>query len=262
MSVSDLRAFLTALGFAIAVVGALMDAAPAAGEDFRIDNKVYAEGRKEPMNVSTSIFQGGVLFDFMQQPEEITILDRDAKRFVLLDVRRKIRTELPLAAVTDFAERLKQKLEESDDPFVKFQVDPKFEEKFNPSTGELTLTSPWMTYRIQTQSAESREMAAQYREASDWLTRLNTVLNPGARLPSPRLLVNEALAKRDLMAREVHLTTTAKKSTPPKRIVVRSEHQLARQLTEADQTRVKQARQYAAEFRTVVFSEYRKPADR
>ena len=181
---------------------------------------------------------------------------------MLLDVRRKIRTELPLPEVTAFAERLKQRAEKSDDPFVKFQANPKFEEHFKPSTGELTLTSQWRTFRIRTQSAESREIAAQYREASDWLTRLNTVLNPGSRLPAPRLAVNEALAKRDLTAREVSLTTTAKKSLPPKKAVVRSEHQLTRQLTEADQARVKQAQQYVTDFRPVGFDEYRKPAGR
>ena len=68
MSCSDLRGFLPALCCVIPLTGVLACALPAAAEDFRIDNKVYAEGRKEPVSVSTSIFHGGMLFDFMQQP--------------------------------------------------------------------------------------------------------------------------------------------------------------------------------------------------
>jgi hypothetical protein len=246
----------------IPLAGVVVSALPAAAEDFRIDNKVYVEGRKEPVSSSTTIFHDGVLFDFMQQPEEITIFNEAGKRFVLLDVRRKVSAELPLAAVTDFADRLRQRAEKSDEPLVKFQADPKFDEKFDPSTGDLTLSSPWMTYRIKTQNAETRELAAQYRKVSDWLARLNTVLNPGSRLPAPRLLVNEALAKRDLTAREVRLTTTAKKAPSSKDTAVRSEHRLSQQLTAADLARVKQAQQYATDFRPVGFDEYRKAGGR
>lgn len=256
------RTLLPALRFAIPLAGALVSALPAAAEDFRIDNKVYTEGRKEPATVSLTIIHDGMLYDFMQQPEEITILDEAGKRFVLLDVRRKIAADLPLAAVTDFADRLGRRAEKSDDPLVKFQADPKFDEKFDPSTGELTLSSPSMTYRVKTLSAPNRELAAQYREASDWLTRLNTVLNPGSRLPGPRLLVNEALAKRDLTAREVELTTTVKKTLSSKKTVVRSEHQLSRQLNASDLARVKQAQQYVTDFRPVGFDEYRRPDGR
>jgi hypothetical protein len=262
MCCPDLRGFLPALYSLIPLTGVLAFTLPAAADDFRIDNKVYVEGQKEPVGASTTIFRGGVLFDFMQQPEEITILDENGKRFILLDVRRKIRADLPLPAVADFADRLKRRAEESDDPFVKFQADPKFDEQFNPSTGEVTLASQWMTYRIKTQSAENRETAAQYREVSDWLARLNTVLNPGTRLPATRLLVNEALAKRDLTASEVQLTTTAKNGLLSKKTLTWSKHQFSRQLTEADQARVKQAHEYAAKFRTVGFSEYRKPAEK
>ena len=50
---------------------------------------------------------------------------------------------------------------------MRFAADPKFKTTFSDE-GELTLSSQYVTYTLQTIPANSAEAAAQYREFSDW----------------------------------------------------------------------------------------------
>ena len=73
------------------------------------------------------------------------------------------------------------------DPLKRFLVDPRFEEQFDESTGELTLSSQWMTYRVLIETREEAAVADQYRDFADWQVQLNTLLNPGSKPPFARL---------------------------------------------------------------------------
>ncbi len=229
-------------------------------EDFRIENEVFLSGSKRPDSRSTTIFHGGVVYDYLEQPPEVIVFDRQAGRFALLDTARRVRTELTTREVLDFSRRLQQRAQAHQDPFVKFLAAPQFEEHYDKASGELTLSSPWMTYRLLLVDAESRVISQQYREFSDWYARLNTLLSPGSKPPFARLAVNEALARREATAREVHLTLTPKKSIPPKRTTVRSKHQLVRHLAEADRDRLTQTQQFIKIFKPVEFEQYRRSA--
>lgn len=200
------------------------------------------------------------MYDFLQEPEEIIIFDKPHGRFVLLDGRRRVRAELRTGEVADFTQQLKQRAENHEDPSIKFMAAPKFDSRQEQNSGKLILSSAWMNYRIETTSAGSREVAEQYREFSDWLTRLNALLNPGSRLPFGRLAVNAILAERGAIAREVELTITPKKGSPDKPTTMRSEHQLRHGLAAADLARVKQAQQYLESFKLVGFKAYRRAA--
>jgi len=153
---------------------------------------------------------------------------------------------------------LQRRAEAHPDPFIKFLAAPRFDEHFDKASGELTLSCPWMTYRLVLVDAESRAISQQYREFSDWYARLNTLLNPGSKPPFARLAVNGALARREATAREVRLTLTPQKGLPPKRTTIRSSHRLVRRLAKADLDRVAQTRQFMEIFKPVSFKEYRR----
>jgi hypothetical protein len=70
----------------------------------------------------------------------------------------------------------------------------------------LTLTSPHITYRLETVPARTAETVQQYREFSDWYARFNAMFNLGSTPPFPRLAVNKELARRGLVPTEVTLT--------------------------------------------------------
>ncbi len=250
------------LSLAFAVGGILAAARPVAGEDFCVENKVFSGNGKQPVSQSTTIFVGGMVYDYLREPDEVVVFDKAAGRFVLLDMDHKVRTEVTTKKVEDWTSELQRRAASHPDPFLKFLANPKFTETYDVATDILTLGSPWLTYRLVLAGTDSPAVAQQYQEFSDWYCRLNTVLNPGSKPPAARLAVNEALARRKATAREVYLTLTPKGGFPARRTKVRSEHQLLTQVAEADKIRVGQTRQFMAIFQAVSFEKYRETLDR
>jgi len=239
-------------------VGAFGARAPAAQPRFRVENKVFVEGEKEPRIRTTTIFYDGVVYDFLEDPAEITVLDVARGRFVLLDRTRKVRTELTTRRVADFSQRLKKWAQGQSDPFLKFLADPQFDVQHDEATGESSFTSPWMTYRLITIDANSGDISRQYREYSDWYCQLNALLNPGTRPPFARMIVNAALEQRGRFPGEVHLTLRPKKGLLAKQITARSEHLLVRRLVESDLQRIAQTGRLMALYTAVDFKEYQR----
>jgi len=227
-------------------------------DDFRVENQVFLGKEKEPVSRSTTIFHEGVVYDYMQEPSEAIVFDKAAGRFILLDMARRMQSELTTEQVATFAERLRRTAGAQEDPFLQFLAAPKFDEQFDKEAGSLSLTSPWMTYRLLLVDAGSPAIAQQYREFSDWYARLNSMLHPGSKPPFARLLLNEALVRYTVVPREVELTVTPKKSFPPKKTTFRSRHELARRVAQSDLDRVTQTREFMAIFQRVAFEQYRK----
>ena len=135
--------------------------------DFRIENRVFVEGEKEPQSRSLTLFQAGIVYDFMSEPSEVTIFDKAAGRFILLNMAKREQTEVTSAEIDAFIEKLKRLANKQKDPLNKFFADPKFEERFGAAGGELSLTSPWVTYRVVTEAAKDSTVSADYRDFSD-----------------------------------------------------------------------------------------------
>jgi hypothetical protein len=256
MRTSWSSAVLALLVVFAAAVGLAADATEAGSEGFRIENKVFVDNAKEPHAESTTIFYHGVVYDYLKKPAEITVFDGAHRRFILLDTTRRVQTEVSTDKVVSFLEGLQRWVAQQSEPFVRFLGEPEFEERFDEASGELSLSSPWMTYRLATIDAESEAASRQYREFSDWYCRLNTLVTPGARPPFARLLVNAALEKRQRFPTEVELTIRTRKGIPPKKTTIRGEHQLVRRLVESDRDRVAQTGQFMAIFKSVDFREY------
>ena len=122
------------------------------------------------------------------------------------------------------------------DPLATFLADPRFQEKFDAQTAQLTLSSALMTYTVQLTPPLDRDIVDQYRVFSDWYARLNTVLTrgPGSRPPFARLVLDEAIARHQAIPREVRLTFPIRKGGKLEQTTMRSQHQLIPQLTKAD----------------------------
>lgn len=243
---------------AILLSGMFAWLSPAAAEQFRVDNKIYLGDDKEPQIESSTIFFGDVVYDYLVRPSEVTIFDHSHDRFVLLDLSRRVKTEVSTQHVREFNARLKQWASSQPDAFTKFLSAPEFETQYDHQSGELTYSSPWVIYRLTTVDAENESVARQYAEFSDWYSQLNTMLNPGARPPFARMQVNAGLEARLRFPREVTLTLRPRDGLLAKRITIRSEHQLVRQLVQSDRDRIAQTDQFLAIFTPVNFTEYQK----
>jgi hypothetical protein len=139
---------------------------------------------------------------------------------------------------------------------MQFLAEPIFEERYDPARRELILFSDLVNYRAIITSADNA-VVSQYREFSDWYVRLNAILISGSRPPFARLKLNEALARREAVAREVTLTITAVKDGKTQPSAVRSEHLLSLALTPADMERIERARKSMTGYKLVSFDQYR-----
>jgi hypothetical protein len=228
-------------------------AAPAA--DFRVQNAVFAQGQSQPQSQGVTIFYGGLVYDFLNEPAEVIIFDKAHRQFSLLDITRRVRSQISIDEVRAFANRAKQRLSGHPNPNVKWLADPSFEESFDRESSELTLKSPSITYQAQVQATDLA-VAAQYHEFSDWYAQFNHAFNPKSWPPFPRMMLNEAIERHQGVAKEVHLTAVLSPQEAPTKVT--SRHQLALRLDSSDMKRVAEAREYLRSFPSVSLGEYRR----
>ena len=240
-------------------IAALTLAAGAA--EFRIETRVYAAGEKEPASESVTLFRGGAAYDFRDEDHRVAIFRPGAAdkpgRFVLLDTLGKRRTEIGGDRVAIAVNKLRRWAATQDDPFLRFTGDPSFDETFSAETGELRLTHERMSYRLVTMPVASPEAMAELRAFLDAYTQLHTLLDAGLP-PGPRLLVNDALAKRDVVPIEVELYSGPIDGEPD----LRAEHLVTWVLSRQDRDRIEQANRRLAEYAEVENAAFSKFAHR
>jgi hypothetical protein len=230
---------------------------PSLGEGFRVENQVFAEDAEEPKIRSTTIFYEDLVYDYLENPQEITVFDRAANRIILLDPLRKVRTELNFRELETLSEQLRTWALGQPDEFLRFSAKPELEEVFDASTGKLQLQSSWLTYEVDTREPARGEILRLYLEFCDWQCLLNTRLNPGSRPPFPRIQLNRALQRLGRVPQEVHLTVRPKGDTfLGEESSARSEHRVIPHLLESDRNRVAQTDQFIAMFRSLPCGEY------
>lgn len=239
----------------------LVALAPAAAcaEDFRIQTNVYSGKNKTPVSQATTLFHSGAVYDYLESEtpglvERVAVFDQPHGRFILLDTQRKVKAEVKTDDVLLFAGKLQAAVAaRSTHEFTKFAADPQFEVELSQD-GQLTLTSPIMTYTVATMPAKSPELANQFREFSDWYARFNTMAHPGSTPPFARMAVNAELAKRGLVPTEVHLSIPAQSGI--KATELRSEHHITPKLLKRDTDRIDETARQLVTFKLVDFDQF------
>ena len=223
----------------------------AAAEDFRIESKVTVGPKTVAENLT--LFSGGRVFDFLTEPGEITVFDPDPKqaRFFLIDPRRQVKTEVPLAEVQQFMHRLQAQARESEEPFLKFLADPEFVNEFDRKTGHLTMSSPYMVYQLNTAKAPNAGVVKQYNEFSNWYAMLNTMTTVGRIPPFARMAVNAQLKQLERVPLDVKLVLHLKEQ-----IEIRSDHKVHWKLVQPDLQKIRRVDDYLAQFKAVSVQDY------
>ena len=117
-----------------------------AAEEFRVETDVFVDGGKEPAVQTLTIFSEGVVYDFLLTGvEEITVFDRDRNRLVLLDTKRKVKTELTLDSILTYVAQMKAHLSEGDQEFLLGEEMKATKDE----EGWLSLTNGRVTYRAE-----------------------------------------------------------------------------------------------------------------
>jgi len=231
-------------------------ASPSLAQEFRVENAVYTGYSDRPTAQTTTLFTGGKVYDFLHHPEEIVIFDPAQRRFLLINPTLRICTELRMEQVAAFINTLRSWARRQEDPFLRFTAAPELTVRPGPTSTSLLFESAALTYYVEVDRPPDPQIAKRYAEFSDWYSQLNTMVTPGARLPFPRIYVNQVLLQQGFVPLkvELHLKDGSQKGGKP--TVIRSHHNFFYRLLEPERARASQADEFARIFRPVGFVEY------
>ncbi|MEJ7595149.1 MAG: hypothetical protein WKF77_26800 [Planctomycetaceae bacterium] len=218
------------------------------GQGLRISTHVYdlekAAAPGEMLSSSLSLCHNGRIYDYVNAADEVVIFDPVERRFTILSNSRDLSTTLTFDEIRHKLDSLEprtteylQELRSTGTPSaermadaITFQLHPKFEQSYDPMKETLVLSSPSLTYRVETRKWADADQVERYLAYADWTARLNFILHPNSLLPEPRIALNEAL--RGLNGRmpvSVELDLR-----PNDNLHLRAAHQLTRTLSEDD----------------------------
>lgn len=222
------------------------------GQGLRISTHVYdlekAAAPGQMVSSSLSLCHNGRIYDYMDAADEVVIFDPVERRFTILNNSRGLSTSLTFDEIRHKMNSLEprtakyiQELRAAGTPnsaraadAIDFQLHPVFEQSFDPTKETLVLSSPTLTYRVETRKWDEADQVERYLAYADWTARLNFILHPSSLLPEPRIALNEALRKlKDRMPISVELDLR-----PNASLHLRAAHQLTRNLSTDDHRRI------------------------
>jgi len=240
-------------------VAAALFVAPAGAVDFRIDTRVYAGESDGPAYKNVTLFQRGIVYDFLGEPaSEITIYDPRGRHFTLLDVRRKMKTRIDERLLLQFVAEMKVRALERGGPLVREAAEPQFEESYDQRLQRINLTGERLDYtaRAGDERFPNEETAQEYFNFIDLYAHLNAT-RIGAMPPQARLELNRALVEHEMFPVSIERTFRSSNPLLGKSTVARSEHSVVWRLLRKDQELIDKAAKYRADFTAVSFGEYR-----
>jgi hypothetical protein len=251
----------SALAAWLLALGALYALPSAEAQDFRVDTEVFFGAEKNPVETLT-IFTEGRVYDFLlAEPREITVYDPKNGKFTLLNESQRIQSFVTTQDLMAYTLDLETQAVQEKNSLIAFAARPQFETKSEEVTENgqtltrVTLAAKPLEYVVLGQQPDRGQAVQIYRNFADWYARLNSTrpLN----LPAgARLALNQALAERNLLPREITRTIS-----PPgplaKKLEVKSRHLVNWTLSGKDRKEIERAGEYMATFRLVSYDEYR-----
>jgi len=194
---------------------------------------------------SVTLFHAGKVYDYIDEIGEVTIFEPAHSRFTLLDTNRKMATTVEFDEIKHLLKIARReteehvvRLEKNGSPNslkvagpLRFQLNPRFNEHFDATKKQLTLSSRYLRYQARCAEVNSPEIVDVYLRYADWICKLNYVLHPHLLLPEPRLALNASLLRKRLIPVEVDLR--AEFENP---LHLRAEHRFHWELNRTDRS--------------------------
>ncbi|QDU57729.1 hypothetical protein [Aeoliella mucimassa] len=229
--------------------------------DFRIETKVYSGDEEVPVSQNTTLFQNGVVYDFVETTSRVSIyrhgMNDQPGRFVLLDPNLSIKTELSTDRMDVAIEKLRGWARLQQHPLLVFSADPNFAESFDTETGELSLVHPQMTYKAATKPVNRSEAWTDLRNYFDAYAKLNCMLGSPTP-PTPRLALNKSLENHNVYPTEVTLSIAGNSLTGEGDTELRAEHTFTWRLSKDDRARITLVDEQLVSFRSVSNAEFQR----
>ena len=237
-------------------------------EVFRVTSHVYTNDELVPVQRSETLCDGNTVYDLTYDParastpSQVTVfkrtIDGRPERFILLDPDRRLRTELLPETVHAFMEKLKRWAQLQPDPLVRFAAKPQFQEVFDDSTGDLSLVSDVLIYRLSTTEAKDEQRVTLHWEYSDWRALLHALTNARSTPPFPRLSLNASLARYQRLPHEIRVILPAHKERKKNDETLRTQHRIDWRWSKQDRERVNNVENQLATYKLVDYAEFRK----
>lgn len=211
----------------VCAVVCLWAARGAQAQEFRVytlmyDDRPAAAGgaeKPEPLGRSVSLFHAGKAYDYLPSLTEFTLFEPAQKRFLVVNRSRMLATQISFDEINTLLHRARGEAEnylsriptgEDADlqkrmSATKFQIEPKFQETFDPQRLRLRLAGDPLAYDVLCAHSEVPKSAETFLNYADWTARLNYLLHPQTLYPGPRLALNGVLRNKQLLPREVRL---------------------------------------------------------
>ncbi len=215
---------------------------------------------------SLTLFHAGKVYDYMEDLGEVVVFEPVNNRFIIFNgnyvATRVDHSELQqFLKVAQFeSEKYLQELTLTSDrdgrsiaALLEFQLQPKFDEQYDPTLNRLSLTAGPMRYDVQTARIEEAYLQEQYLAYADSAARLNFVLHPQSAYPAPRLQLNDSLRQKGLLPVAVRLETQGDTRT-----VLRADHKFHWELQSSDKFHINKWERLleSDQLRWVSFREY------
>jgi len=254
----------------IALFNACFAATEAEAQDMRVYTSVtdisQSEDTSPVISSSLTLFHAGKVYDYMENVGEVVIFEPAQHRFIILG-KNYTATEVPFTEIHQFLESAEAQAidyiaelnsHESTGAVrtaavVKFQLDPNFQESFEPESLKLSLRGGHLNYLVTGSKVEHPSAVENYLNYADWASRLNYVLHPHSAFPDARLMVNKSLREKKVLPVQVELSMQL---DPP--VKLRAEHSYAWKFQSIDRRHISHWEQTlrSDKVRWVSFREY------
>ncbi|MCA9132092.1 MAG: hypothetical protein KDA45_03025 [Planctomycetales bacterium] len=166
---------------------------------FRVVTDIFVSTQKEPVQQTLTLFSQGVAYDIsFNDPNQITLVDPQRKRIVLLNKEQQIQTEIDLQQLHEFIDAARKQAESSDlAPYLQGAAQVQITDE-GVTVGDRTLQ-----YHSTLQEPREEPMAAQYAQVADALALLN---GRSGVPPFARLSLNRAVAEQKALPAEITRT--------------------------------------------------------
>lgn len=253
----------------------LVTARTADAQEFRVSTTVYdlsaqPEGGRPPVIArAQTLFHAGKAYDHLEGADEVRVYEPTERRFRVFSPKRGVTATVAFDEIRqllkpprDMIDRRLAELAGKDNPdaaraanFLRFQLDPRFQEAFNPATATLTLDGRVIRYDVKSADPRRPEIVATYLDYADWTARLNYLLYPSPVLPDVRCALNQALRAKGQVPEDVKLRIEL---SPP--LIQRAQHSLKFALNDADRGKIREweAQLSGGGLRQVPLTEYQR----
>lgn len=240
------------LAAALALLGAASARAVDDEATLRVESEVFADGSKEPVARSLTLFRNGLAWDFLDRPAaddssrdeaiEIVLHDPTRERAVVVDPKRNLKTQIDSLRLERLSVSLAAWARKSDDKLVRWAGGPDFADGLREEKSGLELTGPRVRYEVEFADAPAAEDADRYRRFADTALLLKALLHPGGIPPFPRLAINRRVALAGGIPSSVTLEIDSRAAMVGGRPqILRSVHKVHPRLMAADIERIEEA---------------------